>query len=110
MTSLIVGARTEEQLVDNLAAADLRLSDEERARLDEVSRPPLLYPYWHQAKTAADRLECAGPVAAGGASRRLSARRRRIRRDRAAVDAAMERYIAGFEALNDREAAAEVPS
>jgi hypothetical protein len=31
-------------------------------------------------------------------------------RDRAAVDAAMERYIAGFEALSDREAAAEAPS
>ena len=56
VTSVIVGARTEEQLVDNLKAADLELSDDERTRLDEVSRPPLLYPYWHQAKTAADRL------------------------------------------------------
>ena len=35
------------------------LSDDERARLDEVSAPPLLYPYWHQAKTAADRLSPA---------------------------------------------------
>ena len=34
---MIVGARTDEQLADNLAAADLELSDEERARLDEVS-------------------------------------------------------------------------
>jgi aryl-alcohol dehydrogenase-like predicted oxidoreductase len=59
VSSVIVGARTEEQLVDNLRAADLRLSDDERARLDEVSRPPLLYPYWHQAKTAADRLSAA---------------------------------------------------
>ena len=37
-------------------AAELQLSDDERARLEEVSRPPLLYPYWHQRKTAADRL------------------------------------------------------
>jgi aryl-alcohol dehydrogenase-like predicted oxidoreductase len=59
VSSVIVGARTEEQLVDNLRAADLRLSDEERTRLDEISRPPLLYPYWHQAKTAADRLATA---------------------------------------------------
>jgi aryl-alcohol dehydrogenase-like predicted oxidoreductase len=36
--------------------ADLALADDERARLEELSRPPLLYPYWHQAKTAADRL------------------------------------------------------
>jgi aryl-alcohol dehydrogenase-like predicted oxidoreductase len=56
VTSLVVGARTDEQLADNLGAADLRLSDEDRQRLDKVSAPPLLYPYWHQAKTAADRL------------------------------------------------------
>ena len=40
----------------NLAAAELTLSDAERERLDAVSAPPLLYPYWHQAKTASDRL------------------------------------------------------
>ncbi len=34
----------------------LSLTQEELARLEEVSRPPLLYPYWHQAKTASDRL------------------------------------------------------
>src|SRR3954466_3557767 len=56
VSSVIVGARTDEQLADNLAAADLELSDDERARLDEVSAPPLLYPHWHQAKTARDRL------------------------------------------------------
>jgi aryl-alcohol dehydrogenase-like predicted oxidoreductase len=59
VSSVIVGARTEEQLTDNLAAANLRLSEEERTRLDEVSAPPLLYPYWHQAKTASDRLSPA---------------------------------------------------
>jgi aryl-alcohol dehydrogenase-like predicted oxidoreductase len=59
VTSVIVGARTEEQLADNLAAAELALSAEERARLDEVSEPRLLYPYWHQAKTAMDRLSPA---------------------------------------------------
>ncbi|MCK2218493.1 aldo/keto reductase [Actinomadura sp. ATCC 31491] len=59
VTSLVIGARTAEQLADNLAAADLKLSDEERARLDEVSRRPLLYPYWHQAATASDRLSPA---------------------------------------------------
>jgi aryl-alcohol dehydrogenase-like predicted oxidoreductase len=59
VTSVIVGARTEEQLVDNLKAADLALADDERARLDEASALPLLYPYWHQAKTARDRLSAA---------------------------------------------------
>jgi aryl-alcohol dehydrogenase-like predicted oxidoreductase len=59
VTSLVVGARTREQLADNLAAAELKLTAEQHARLDEVSRPPLLYPYWHQAATANDRLSPA---------------------------------------------------
>jgi aryl-alcohol dehydrogenase-like predicted oxidoreductase len=56
VTSLIIGARTEEQLAVNLGAADLDLTEDDRRRLDEVSALPLLYPYWHQAATAADRL------------------------------------------------------
>ena len=59
VASVVVGARTEEQLADNLAAADLRLFEGERGRLDEVSAPPLLYPYWNQARTASDRLSPA---------------------------------------------------
>jgi aryl-alcohol dehydrogenase-like predicted oxidoreductase len=70
VTSVIIGARTDEQLADNLGAADLSLTADELARLEVVSRPPLLYPYWHQAKTAADRLGPAdlsllGPYLAG---------------------------------------------
>ena len=59
VTSLVVGARTTEQLADNLAAAALKLSEADIERLDKVSAPPLLYPYWHQAKTARDRLSPA---------------------------------------------------
>jgi aryl-alcohol dehydrogenase-like predicted oxidoreductase len=59
VTSVIVGARTEKQLLDNLSAADLDLTADERARLDTVSAQPLPYPYWHQAKTARDRLGAA---------------------------------------------------
>ena len=71
VASVVVGARTEDQLSDNLAAADLVLSDEERARLDEVSAPALIYPHWHQLRTASDRLGPAdlsllGPHLNGG--------------------------------------------
>jgi aryl-alcohol dehydrogenase-like predicted oxidoreductase len=59
VTSLVIGGRTEEQFADNVAAADLRLTDEERGRLDAVSQLPLTYPYWHQAITANDRLSPA---------------------------------------------------
>jgi aryl-alcohol dehydrogenase-like predicted oxidoreductase len=59
VTSLVIGARTDEQLADNLAAASLTLTEAELAELDKASAPPLLYPYWHQAKTAKDRLSPA---------------------------------------------------
>ncbi|MBV8141432.1 MAG: aldo/keto reductase [Verrucomicrobia bacterium] len=59
ITSLVIGARSETQLADNLAAANLTLSPEERSRLDSASLPRLLYPYWHQAKTAKERLSAA---------------------------------------------------
>lgn len=45
MTSLIVGARRVDQLEDNLAALHLKLSAEEMARLDDVSKPAWGYPY-----------------------------------------------------------------
>ena len=56
VSSVVIGARTDQQLADNLSAADLTLTPEEVDRLEEVSRPPLLYPYWHQRATAASRL------------------------------------------------------
>ena len=59
VTSVIIGARTEEQLATNLKAAELKLTEAETATLEEASRPPLLYPYWHQVRTASDRL---GPI------------------------------------------------
>jgi len=59
ISSVIIGGRNESQFRDNIAAAQLVLTAEERARLDAASQPPLLYPYWHQSFTAQDRL---GPV------------------------------------------------
>jgi hypothetical protein len=50
VASLLLGARKDSYLSDNLAAADMVLSAEERTQLDEVSAPDLLYPYWWQAK------------------------------------------------------------
>jgi aryl-alcohol dehydrogenase-like predicted oxidoreductase len=48
--SVIIGARTDEQLADNLRAQHLALSDDEQRRLDAVSAPDLIYPYWWQGK------------------------------------------------------------
>lgn len=59
VANIIVGARTSEQLKDNLAAVSLKLSDEQRKLIDDVSLQPLLYPYWHQCNTVGDRLSQA---------------------------------------------------
>ena len=59
VASVIIGGRNEKQLRDNLGAAEVKLSDAQRERLDQASAPPLLYPYWHQLQTASDRLGTA---------------------------------------------------
>jgi aryl-alcohol dehydrogenase-like predicted oxidoreductase len=53
--TVIIGARDEAQLRDNLAAAEWRLSAEEMAALDEVSALPEPYPQWHQHKFGIER-------------------------------------------------------
>jgi len=55
VTTLVVGARTDAQLAEILAAPDLTLTDDELTELDAVSAPPLIYPHWHQAAMGADR-------------------------------------------------------
>jgi aryl-alcohol dehydrogenase-like predicted oxidoreductase len=55
VTTTIIGARNEQQLCDNLAAASWTLTVEEVTRLDEVSALPEPYPYWHQHKFGLER-------------------------------------------------------
>ena len=46
VTSVIIGAKRQDQLDDNLAAVAIELSAAELAKLDEVSRLPAEYPGW----------------------------------------------------------------
>jgi aryl-alcohol dehydrogenase-like predicted oxidoreductase len=55
VTSVLVGARTEEQLADNLRAAALVLSEEEMERLNTVSAVRAPYPRSHQLLSSSDR-------------------------------------------------------
>ena len=48
VASVVIGARSEIQLRENLAAADWRLDSAHVARLDAVSNRRPIYPYWHQ--------------------------------------------------------------
>ncbi len=53
--TVIIGARNEQQLRDNLGATNWALTDAEVERLDDISALPLPYPNWHQQKFAGDR-------------------------------------------------------
>jgi aryl-alcohol dehydrogenase-like predicted oxidoreductase len=48
VSTVIIGARTEEQLRQNLGSVGWNLTREQVARLDAASEPALPYPYWHQ--------------------------------------------------------------
>jgi aryl-alcohol dehydrogenase-like predicted oxidoreductase len=48
VSSVIIGARNEEQLKANLEAASFTLTAEQIKKLDEASAVPKIYPYWHQ--------------------------------------------------------------
>jgi aryl-alcohol dehydrogenase-like predicted oxidoreductase len=50
VSTLIIGARNEEQLKANLGAIGWNLMAEQVARLDAASALPKAYPYWHQAQ------------------------------------------------------------
>jgi aryl-alcohol dehydrogenase-like predicted oxidoreductase len=55
IASVIVGARDEEQLHQNLGAVGWSLTAEQAAALDDASAVPVAYPYWHQRQAAPDR-------------------------------------------------------
>ena len=48
VSSIIVGARNEEQLKQNLGAVDWNLTAAQVEKLDKASEIPTIYPYWHQ--------------------------------------------------------------
>jgi aryl-alcohol dehydrogenase-like predicted oxidoreductase len=62
--TVIIGARDEAQLRDNLAAASWRLTPQEVARLDDVSDLPEPYPMWHQHKASTQIWSRAEPETA----------------------------------------------
>ncbi len=55
VSSVIVGARNEEQLRQNLGAMGWKLSAEHVAALDKASDPQPAYPYWHQRNSSPGR-------------------------------------------------------
>jgi aryl-alcohol dehydrogenase-like predicted oxidoreductase len=62
VASLVVGGRTEAQFADSLAAVNLRLTPDDLTRLNAVSKPPLIYPYWHQGQFTRARMSAADMV------------------------------------------------
>lgn len=48
VSSIIIGARNEEQLRQNLEAVGWNLTTDQIKKLDQASEVPTIYPYWHQ--------------------------------------------------------------
>jgi diketogulonate reductase-like aldo/keto reductase len=61
--SVIVGAKTEEQLADNIAAADLKLGEDDLAALDKASALVSEYPRWMVDRQSAGRSPQPRPAA-----------------------------------------------
>lgn len=61
VSSVIVGARNEEQFKQNLGAVDWNLTAGQVEKLDRASQMPTIYPYWHQ-RPFAERNPLAVPV------------------------------------------------
>lgn len=55
VASVIIGARNEEQLKQNLGAVGWSLTPEQVKKLDAASERPLIYPYWHQRSVFTER-------------------------------------------------------
>ena len=55
VSTVIIGARNEEQLKQNLGAVGWNLTKEQMAKLDAASERPLAYPYWHQRVAFTER-------------------------------------------------------
>ena len=68
VATVIIGARNEEQLRQNLDAAGWNLTKEQIARLDAASDVKPVYPYWHQRDAFVER----NPAAAAPAAKRFS--------------------------------------
>jgi aryl-alcohol dehydrogenase-like predicted oxidoreductase len=48
VSTIVIGARNEEQLAQNIGAEGWRLTPDQVSKLDEASAPSIPYPYWHQ--------------------------------------------------------------
>ena len=61
VTSVIIGAKNTDQLQDNVAAVELKLTGEDMAALDKVSALPPEYPAWMVERLSSDRLGLLNP-------------------------------------------------
>lgn len=51
VSNIVIGARNEEQLKQNLEATGWNLTTEQVKKLDEASKSEPIYPYWHQRQS-----------------------------------------------------------
>jgi aryl-alcohol dehydrogenase-like predicted oxidoreductase len=62
VSSVIIGARNEEQLRQNLGSVGWNLTPDQIGRLDAATSVPIPYPYWHQRRAALGRIPLLTPA------------------------------------------------
>jgi aryl-alcohol dehydrogenase-like predicted oxidoreductase len=60
--SLVLAARTQDQLQDNIASYNLQLTDNEIKTITELTNPEPIYPLWHRAMNSYDKASTSEKV------------------------------------------------
>lgn len=103
VASVVVGGLTENHFRENIAAIDVKLNAHDMARLNDISRLPNLYPYWHHRRSP--RIASVRPIGpctritSGKASRRANEKGARRSIIRPYADSAAKPKYAASSAL-----------
>lgn len=60
--SIVLNARTKEQLHENIASYNLKLTDDDISQINDLTALEPIYPFWHRAKNSLDRSSNAEKV------------------------------------------------
>lgn len=76
--SVVIAARNKEQLHENIASYQLKLTDDEISQITDLTTPEPIYPLWHRVMTASDRASDAEKVYFEGYKKRMDSKNRDI--------------------------------
>ncbi|OCA90341.1 aldo/keto reductase [Bacillus sp. FJAT-27225] len=76
--SIVLAARNKEQLHENIASYNLKLTDEDISQITDLTTPEPIYPLWHRAMNSFDRASAAEKGYLEGYKRLMDSKNRNI--------------------------------